>query len=580
LILFSSVATAATYTVGEGGDYATLELLRTSGDLANGDTIVLNGDDNSLRGSFTNILTFQGTGKITPATFVKFSTGTTMINSDSLELSGYRASTNGGVIVGATTINGGKNTFSDNSAATGTGYSGGVIYGTTNIIDGDNTFAGNRALSTGGAIYGNTSITGGENTFMGNSSGAHGGAIQQNNYNGSFLSGGINTFAKNTAVYDGGAIYNSGFGITTVSNGTNSFTNNTAGRSGGAIYSAGTVSFTGGTNTFTGNMATANGGAIYSADTVSFTGGTNTFTGNMATANGGAIRFLGTDASTFRASNGDITFRGNRDGVGTDSERANAIYAASSGNLTLAARDGQNVYFYDPVASSTIVRTVSINNLNTDLGRVVFDGSDYTREVDRHSEVYGTTTVGYGEMVLNGSAIYGAANNVGSFTLNQRATLSTDATANEIRANIITMNGTVDIASGGTLGLSANGGVNFGSTSNLNIGLGVDSFGFVDVLGNLTFGNGASLSLYWDDNFSALSDGWTNTYSFFEANNVFGLENLELDMSAFDSLSAFTYTWNAGVLTLAYNSEVPEPATLAIIGLGLAGLGLARRRRK
>jgi len=29
-----------------------------------------------------------------------------------------------------------------------------------------------------------------------------------------------------------------------------------------------------------------------------------------------------------------------------------------------------------------------------------------------------------------------------------------------------------------------------------------------------------------------------------------------------------------------YNADIPEPATLAIVGLGLAGLGLARRRMK
>ena len=130
----------------------------------------------------------------------------------------------------------------------------------------------------------------------------------------------------------------------------------------------------------------------------------------------------------------------------------------------------------------------------------MFDGSDYNRAVDRHSEVYGNTTVGYGTMVMNGSVIYGASNTVGSFTLNEWATLSTDDTTNRIQANQITMKGTVDVATGGTLELAVANGVNFNGT--LYTGLDMNTSGYLDVLGNLTFGkDGFTLQLGWCEHF-------------------------------------------------------------------------------
>jgi len=55
-----------------------------------------------------------------------------------------------------------------------------------------------------------------------------------------------------------------------------------------------------------------------------------------------------------------------------------------------------------------------------------------------------------------------------------------------------------------------------------------------------------------------------------------GVEGLLVDLSAFDSYDWVTASWDS--LTVRQDA-VPEPATLAIVALGLAGLGLARRRK-
>lgn len=244
-------------------------------------------------------------------------------------------------------------------------------------------FIGNSTTANGGAIAnaGTLQMEGNKSVLFRGNSGSAGGAVSHTGSSFSISGSQSVSFEENRAAR-GGALYQNGGSMSIFGNESVSFRNNRATESGGAaLLSGGTLELADNTSlSFTGNSTDGRGGAIaVSGGQLIIRGNGDTqFTSNHAGTAGGAISGTNNGRVTLFADAGDITFRGNTQGSGS-----NTILRAidSQGDIhtdTLvnhfSAAEGQRITFYDSVRVENSA-WYGQTNLNTQgSGTIEFSG--------------------------------------------------------------------------------------------------------------------------------------------------------------------------------------------------------------